>query len=502
MEKIIARKSVNLKSQFREVGMKRRDFLKRCAGALAGSAIFANCKLEANLSSRPNIILCMADDQGWQETGYYGHRHLKTPELDKLASQGLRFDRFYSAAPVCSPTRASCMTGRNPNRMGTFRWNYSIRPEEITIAELLKNNGYATGHFGKWHLGPVKKSSFTNPGANGFDTWFSHDNYFDLNPPLVRDGGEVKYYQGESSKIVVDATIDFIEKNKASGKPFFTVVWFGSPHGPYKGTEQDLALYKDVKDKDLKHRFAEITAMDRAIGDLQKYLHKSGLARNTLFWYCSDNGIPTRVAAKTRSELRGSKGKLYEGGIRVPGIITWPAVIKKPSTTNVPCVTSDIMPTLCEMLGIALPDRPIDGVSLVGLMDGSMTKRDKSICFWKYDQSTEKRNEPWLDPKSQVGTTPTANRQAIQFLNFKHPVPKTENFGGVAAIMDNRYKLVVTSQKNKREKLELFDITADPNETTDLAAARPTIVPDMRAELRAWQISVEKSLSGHDYDQG
>jgi len=147
-----------------------------------------------------------------------------------------------------------------------------------------------------------------------------------------------------------------------------------------------------------------------------------------------------------------------------------------------------------------IQNRIIDGVSLVGLMDGSMTKRDKSICFWKYNQSTEKDNEPWLDPKSQVGTTPTASKKAIQFLNFKHPVPKTENFGGTAAIMDNRYKLVVTTRKNKREKLELFDITADPNETTDLAAARPTIVSDMRAELRAWQISVEKSLSGYDYD--
>jgi arylsulfatase A-like enzyme len=184
----------------------------------------------------------------------------------------------------------------------------------------------------------------------------------------------------------------------------------------------------------------------------------------------------------------------------VPGIITWPAVIKKPSITNMPCVTSDIMPTLCELLGIALPDRPIDGVSLVGLIDGSMTKRDKSICFWKYDKSTEKDNEPWLDPESQVGTTPTTKKRAIQFLNFKHPVPKTENFGGNAAIMDNRYKLVVTTNKDDSETLELFDIAADPNETTDLTAARPTIASDMRAELTTWQISVEQSLSGYDYD--
>jgi hypothetical protein len=131
-----------------------------------------------------------------------------------------------------------------------------------------------------------------------------------------------------------------------------------------------------------------------------------------------------------------------------------------------------------------------------------MKKREKPICFWQYDKSTEKDNEPWLNPESQLGTTPTSRRKAIQFTNFKHPVPKTENFGGRAAIMDNRYKLVVTSRKNKSEKLELFDIIADPNETTDLAATRLTIVSDMRAELTTWQISVEKSLSGYDYDQG
>jgi arylsulfatase A-like enzyme len=477
--------------------MKRREFLKGCAGILAGGAILSNRQLDVNLSRRPNIILCMADDQGWHEMGYYGHPYLKTPALDQLAGEGLRFDRFYSGHPSCSPTRASCMTGRNPNRMGTFSPNHSIRPEEITIAELLKNKGYATGHFGKWHLGPVKGSSFTNPGANGFDTWLSHDNFFELNPPLVRDGGPVKYYPGESSEIVVNAAIDFIEENKRTDKPFFTVVWFGSPHGPYAGVEEDLAHYGDIEDEELKHRFAEITAMDRAIGDLQNYLQKAGLADDTLFWYCSDNGIPDSV--KVHTDLRGSKGNLYEGGVKVPGIITWPAVIKKPSITNVPCVTSDIMPTLCELLGISLPDRPIDGTSLVGLIEGSMTERDKSICFWKYDKSTETDNEPWLDPESQVGTTPTTKNPAIQFLNFKHPVPKTENFGGSCAIMGNQYKLVVATNKDDSETMELFDIVADPNETMDLATSEPAIVSDMRAELAAWQISVEESLSGYDY---
>ncbi|MCK5173635.1 MAG: sulfatase-like hydrolase/transferase, partial [Planctomycetes bacterium] len=158
-----------------------------CGSLASAGFLLSNRGMDVKVSRKPpNIILCMADDQGWHETGYYDHPFLKTPVMDEMAAKGLRFDRFYSGAPVCSPTRASVMTGRNPNRCGCFSWNYSIRPEEITIAELVKESGYVTGHFGKWHLGPAKGSSFTNPGANGFDEWLSHDNFFELNPTLSR----------------------------------------------------------------------------------------------------------------------------------------------------------------------------------------------------------------------------------------------------------------------------------------------------------------------------
>ena len=134
----------------------------------------------------PNIILLMGDDHGWEETGYNGHAYLQTPVLDEMAASGLRMDRFYSASPVCSPTRGSVITGRHPNRYGTFTPNWSIRPEEISIAQILADAGYTTAHFGKWHLGPVKASSPTNPGAMGFDTWLSHDNFFEIDPVLSR----------------------------------------------------------------------------------------------------------------------------------------------------------------------------------------------------------------------------------------------------------------------------------------------------------------------------
>jgi len=385
------------------------------------------------------------------------------------------------------------MTGRHPNRYGCFAPNYSIRPEEITIAEVLKEAGYATGHFGKWHLGPVKRESLTNPGANGFEEWLSHDNFFELNPPLVRNGGDPKVYEGESSQIVVDAATEFIKRTVRDDRPFFVVVWFGSPHGPYKGVAKDLELYNNVKDEELRHRWAEITAMDQAMGQLRDYLKSSGIAEDTLLWYCSDNGIPSNI--KSYSGLREHKGAVYEGGVRVPAIIEWPAKIKRPTRTSIPCVTSDIFPTVCELLGLSLPDRPIDGISLVSLLNGKMKERPSPICFWKYDKKTETKNEPWLDPANQLGTTPTAKRDQIQFLNYKHPVAKTVNFRGDAAISDNRYKLVERSKGT----VELFDIVADPEEAKDLSKEKPEIVQKMRKKLKEWQVSVERSLAGYDY---
>lgn len=478
--------------------MNRRDFLKRCSVVVAARFVLSNRAMDVHLGGKwPNIILCMADDQGWHETGYYDHPFLKTPVLDDMAARGLRLDRFYSAAPVCSPTRGSVMTGRHPNRFGCFIWNYSIRPEEITIAEMLKERGYRTGHFGKWHLGPVKGVSLTNPGANGFDRWLSHDNFFELDPVLVSDGGEPQVHPGESSEVVVEAAIDFIDKTKYSERPFFVVVWFGSPHGPYEGLAEDLALYEGVADENLRNRFAEITAMDRAVGRLRNYLKKEDLAKDTLFWYCSDNGIPKGV--KFHTNLKGNKGQVYEGGVRVPALIEWPAVIKEPANSEVPCVTSDILPTICDLLGLKLPDRPIDGISLVELIKGKMTSRTEPICFWVYDRSTEEDNEPWLDPENQQGTTPTVSKDSIQFQNFKHPVPRTEDFGGTAAIRDNRYKLVVAG-KSGSETIELFDLVADPTESVNLADSEGGIVAGLRAALEEWQTSVERSLSGYDYD--
>jgi len=474
----------------------------------------------------PNIILIMGDDHGWEETGYNGHPFVKTPVLDEMAASGLRLNRFYAAAPSCTPTRASIITGRHPNRSGAFYPNWSIRPEEISIAQLMKNAGYATAHFGKWHLGPVKKESPTSPGAMGFDTWLSHDNFFELNPILSRDGKAPSKIEGESSEILIDETIEFIEKKKVDKQqPFFTVIWFGSPHEPYDALEEDMALYKDLPDSladktvaltsietgerversmrtVLQERYAEITAMDRAIGKLRLYLKENNLKDNTLLWYCGDNGTPPSGLYIT--PLRGQKGMLYEGGIRVPGIIEWPNVISKPRTEDMISVTTDMFATLTEIVGQPKPERPIDGVSLLSLIKGEVNSRSTPICFWNYDAGKEQEEnpEPYIALELQEGTTPLVKQMngkfTRSFTNFKHHEIRETDYLGERAIMGERFKLLIKGEKQTDK--ELYDMAQGPAEQNNVIEIHPQVALELEKKLVTWQSSVLNSLTGKDYE--
>ncbi len=455
-------------------------------------------------AERPNVILLMGDDHGWGETGYNGHPHVQTPVLDDMARTGLRLDRFYAGSAVCSPTRASVMTGRHANRSGVLAFNFSTRPEEITLPQILQQAGYRTGHFGKWHLGPVKKESPVSPNRMGFDESLAHDNFFDLDPALSRDGATPKVFQGESSEILIDEALAFIRQAHGEGKPFFVVVWFGSPHGPFAGLPKDVALYNDVPDPKMRQRFAEITAMDRSIGTLREGLRKLGVADDTLLWFNSDNGIPPKIDS-FNGRWSGVKGGIGEGSFLGPGLIEWPAVITTPRASAVPCVTSDILPTVLDLAGVTYPDpgRPLDGISLRELIvAGTMTARPSPIGFWKYDQKGVDKHPRWIPEELARGDTPRW-KEGIDFKNFKHPVPKTANFGGRAAWTDNRYKLITAAANQgdgeKTERIRLYDLENDPGEATNIAKEKPEIVDKMMKQLHAWQASVERSLSGADY---
>ncbi len=496
--------------------------MRRLLLSLYAVAIFVALACQTRAAEQPGIVLLMGDDHGWDETGYNGHRHVKTPVLDEMAATGLRLDRFYSAHPSCSPTRASIITGRHPNRCGTFSPNWSTRPGEPSIAQILKDAGYRCGHFGKWHLGPVKAESPTSPGALGFDEWLSHDNFFELNPVLSHNGADPKMIKGESSEIIIRETIQFIHQSAKSNKPFFAVVWFGSPHEPYEGLPEDLALYDDLPESyadrkvsltDLKtgkptnrsfrdvlrERLAEITAMDRAIGTLRDYLKTSGQRDNTLVWYCGDNGVPS--SGRLDIPFRGQKGLIYEGGTRVPGVIEWPARITKPRTSDVNSVTTDMLPTLCEIVGAPLPNRPLDGISLTNLFDGSLTSRPQPIGFWMYDTSLETKRglKPTIAPELQEGTTPLAKmmdgKYTRSFRNFVHPDFNEDDYAGPRSFLDNEYKFVVDGKPGGSSEGELFNLRDDPSETRNLIQMHPEVAARLRKQLHDWQTSVLTSLT-------
>jgi len=486
----------------------------------------ATTQKEPIYNSLPNVILLMGDDHGWDEVGYNGHPYLQTPVLDEMAATGLRMDRFYSASPVCSPTRGSVITGRHPNRYGTFTAGSSIRPEEISIAQIMKDVGYATAHFGKWHLGPVKENSPTNPKAMGFDEYLSHDNFFEMNPYLSRNGAPEEMYEGESSEILVAEAIRFIQKAKENNQPFFVVIWYGSPHEPYSGLPQDLALYEDLPEsfgnktvsltsnetglqvdrhqrEVLQERFAEITAMDRSIGQIREYLRIESLRENTLLWYFGDNGTPQEGNATV--PFRGEKGRVYEGGVRVPSVLEWPVRIPNSMVTDVNAVSSDVLPTLCNIIGQPLPDRPIDGVDLTALFDGSMEGRTEPIMFWdgKVRKTVGYTPLPYIDPELQKGTSPLVKLMdgipTRNFTNFKHPDIQEPDFGGPRAILDMQFKLVIHGGIGDDAKRELFDIKKDSAETNNLIHELPEVGENLENKLKIWQQSVLESLMGNDY---
>ncbi|MBL7153013.1 MAG: sulfatase-like hydrolase/transferase [Phycisphaerae bacterium] len=478
--------------------MSRREFLRLGFGGFCLARAGGVGALGGSPAKKPNIVLCMADDQGWGDMAYNGHPVLKTPNFDAMAAASLRFDRFYAAAPVCSPTRGSVMTGRHPNRFGCFKWGHTLRPQEITIAEALKTAGYVTGHFGKWHLGSVCKGSPVNPGASGFDEWLSAPNFFDNDPILSREGVAVET-KGESSMVTVDAALEFIRKYADSAKPYLCVVWFGSPHGPHQAIEQDRTLYEN-QSKKLQHFYGEITGMDRAFGKLRSELRKLDSNENTILWYCSDNGGLPGVGT---TGGRANKGKVYEGGLRVPAILQWPARISKSRVTDVPCNTSDIYATVLEIVGVKMKNQPpLDGISLAPLIDGKMKSRPEPMGFWDFPiggirtPSKEWMSELFeLQKGGKEDDRPSRLRLDAGEITKKYP---EATLPGHAAWLDWPWKLH-RIENNKGTKIELYNLAKDPQEANDLMPTNAKRAKRMKGKLEDWQRSVIRSLNGEDY---
>ena len=412
---------------------------------------------------RPNIILIMTDDQGWGQTGYYNHPLLKTPNLDEMANNGLRFDRFYAGAPVCSPTRASVLTGRSNDRTGVYNHGYRLRLQEKTISQALKNNGYLTAHFGKWHLNglrgpgaPILKDDKYGPQNFGFDHWLSVTNFFDINP-LMSENGDFIDFNGNSSEIIFNEALSFIKEINNKEMPFFILIWDGSPHSPFIADDEDNIDFKNLDERSKNH-YGELVAFDNSLGDFRKGLQDLGISNNTILWFNSDNGglgKKQNISPSTVGGLKGQKGDIWEGGIRVPSVIEWPSVIKSRISTY-PSSTMDIFPTIVDILN--LPDStmlmPLDGESLFPLFNSKLGKRKNKIPFRYLDKG---------------------------------------------ALIDNNFKLVVTSIK--KNNFELYDLLNDPKESLNISSSYPIVFQEMKDEFIEWNKSVNESINGNDYNE-
>jgi arylsulfatase len=449
---------------------------------------------ETTSAPRPNIILCMADDLGWGCVGYNGADVIRTPHLDVMSREGIRFDRFYAAAPVCSPTRASCLTGRHPYRTGVFFANTGIlRPEEITLAEVLKPHGYATGHFGKWHLGTFtdtehdanrggsKHPELVNPPSrHGFDVYFSTESKVPTWDPMQKprafkdqessrfgwnhithDSAAVPYgtsywtnkgkvtdnLDGDDSRVIMDRAIPFIQDAAEKSKPFLAVIWFHAPHLPCVAGPRYAAMYKD-QDFKMQQYAGCITAIDDQMGRLRAKLKELKINDNTMLFFTSDNG-PENGTPGDAGPYRARKRSLYEGGVRVPGLMTWPNRIKHPMVTDIAVVTSDYLPTVIDALEIDPPSNVLDGMSMLPLLDGEALQRPAPIGFM------------------------SAGQQAFN---------------------DNNFKFYA-----KGNKTELYAMDTDPHEKNNIAAEHPEIVEAFRKSFTAWQASCKDSFDGGEY---
>ncbi|MSU79269.1 MAG: N-acetylgalactosamine-6-sulfatase [Gemmataceae bacterium] len=350
-------------------------------------------------AKKPNVVIVLADDMGWGDLGVQGHPTIKSPNLDKFATQSLRFTQGYSASAVCSPSRSAILTGRTPYRNGVFNWipensEVHLRTSEITIATILRRLGYATCHVGKWHLnGLFNNAKQPQPNDHGYDWWLATQNNAapsHKNPNnFVRNGKALGEVKGFSSHIIVDEAIGWLKKERDKSKPFLLSVWFHEPHLPIETDPKFQSEYPNLvkNDADKAQHHGNITQADAAFGKLMAALAEMGLAEDTIIIFTSDNGPEGNGNnGRTRGStggLRGRKRSVYEGGIRVPFMVRWPGHVPAGKTSDQPVVGTDIFATLCEITGAPLPkDRVIDAVSFVLAFSGKEIER-RGPMYWR-----------------------------------------------------------------------------------------------------------------------
>ena len=433
---------------------------------------------------QPNVVLLMTDDMGWGDVGFNGNDVIRTPHLDALSAEGIVFNRFYTGCAVSSPTRASVLTGRSPFRTGVFTANVGIlRPEENTLPEMLQQRGYMTGHFGKWHLGTLtctgtdanrgregNTREFNVPAEHGYiESFVTESKVPTWNPcfkpknekalvagdTVLHDFGthywhngviETENLMGDDSRVIMDRVIPFIDRSRKADRPFLSVVWFHAPHLPVVAGPRYKAMYSQYSEHEQDY-YGCITAMDEQVGRLVAYLKETGLYENTIICFCSDNG-PERKTAGSTGNHRGRKRSLTEGGIRVPGFMVWNGHIAQGQRTDHVAFTSDYLPTIADILDIDCNRHHIDGESLLPFLEKG-----------------EPRKKPVVVTLQSTGT-----------------------------VIEQQYKLLYSNGR-----CELYDLTRDTTESTDLADRHPETVRRMMDILNEKLDDFKASFEGEEY---
>jgi arylsulfatase A len=443
----------------------RRNFL---GSLLAGAAALA-----AERQRPPNIVFVLADDLGWTDLGCFGSSFYQTPNIDRLARQGMRFTNAYAACPVCSPTRASILTGKYPARLHLTDWIPGRTPpgvkmrlpqwtpylplNEVTIAEALQPAGYVSASIGKWHLGdeeyyPEKQGFAVNFGGNHLGSTPSY--FYPYKIPNIRNGKTGEYLTDR----LTDEALGFIEKSKA--RPFFLYLSHYAVHTPIEAKPAMAAPYRDRVRPGLSHSNAEYAAMiqsvDESVGRVVRKLEELNLAKDTIVFFASDNGgVVGRRHITSNEPLREEKATLYEGGIRVPLIVDWPGVVKPGSVSATPVVSVDFFPTIWEMSGAAAPAKgAVDGLSLVPLLRQRGGLQRSSI-YWHYPH-----------------------------YNFHQPLIPTRPCG---AIRKGDFKLIEFYEDGF---IELYNLREDIGERRNLAGSLHDKAAELRSDLGTWRRSV------------
>jgi len=460
--------------------------------------VFAAASSFVAADDRPNFVIMVADDLGYGDLGSYGHPEIRTPNIDRLAEEGLRFTNGYAAAPVCTPARVGLLTGRISSRVGVYDWippgsDVHLPVEETTVAELLKSAGYDTVYLGKWHLNGGLGTDQPQPDDHGFDHWFATTGFAmptHLNPfNFVRNGVEMGPLEDYACQLLSDEAVRWLTEVRDADRPFLMVIGYHEPHEAIASPPELTETYPATQNRNEAEYFANVTNLDLAVGRVMTALEDLGLDEETMVLFTSDNGpeMVNRHPQAQRSygsagELRGRKLQLWEGGIRVPFIVRWPGHAEPAGESDLPVSGIDLLPSLCELAGVGIPDGlDLDGASFAPSFDNQAIDRSTPLTWYHY--------KAWGGPRMVVRD----GQYKLAGYWDGPEIVRTDS----STMRPGDLELIRTA---KLIRFELYDLETDPGERHDVADQHPEafarmkiamleIYAEIQADVHPWKES-------------